>query len=54
MKMWHMLKVQNMKHRHLLKDLVIFGWITFEWMEINKHRHRNIEPFELLKTKNRP
>jgi hypothetical protein len=40
MKMWHMLKIQDMKHRHLQKHDVIFLWMYFEWMEIMKHRNR--------------
>jgi hypothetical protein len=48
-----------MKHRNLQKDDVIYGWMSFEWMEIMKHgdietyNHKNIRPFELLETNNR-
>jgi hypothetical protein len=38
--MWHMLKVKVMKHKNLQKDDVIFGWMSFEWMEIMKHRDK--------------
>jgi len=33
-----MLKIENMKHSNLRKDDGTFGWMSFEWMEIMKHR----------------
>jgi hypothetical protein len=36
--MWHMLKVEDTKHKNLQKDDLIFGWMFFEWMEFMKHR----------------
>jgi hypothetical protein len=30
MKMWHMLKVEDMKHKNLQKDDGVFGWMYFE------------------------
>ncbi len=38
MKIWHMLKVEDMKHSNLWKDDGIFEWMSFEWMEIMKHK----------------
>jgi hypothetical protein len=33
-----MLKIENMKHSNLRKDDGTFGCMSFEWMEIMKHR----------------
>jgi hypothetical protein len=38
MKMWHMLKIEDTKHRNLQKDNLNFGWMSFEWMELMKHK----------------
>jgi hypothetical protein len=32
MKIWHMLKVEDMKHSNLWKDDWIFEWMSFECM----------------------